>query len=482
MDQNINYGYTIGYIVTVTLGFFNLGYCFAYFSDVMNIMHEEYVLSGMEVLQDKVYFNNIVSAMIPVGAIIGGPIAGTMVLKGRRFTCLVNACVMIAACLATLYLNVVTLILGRFIMGMCIGAYVLLIPLMVCELSPALIGSQLGTVGQIQIMSGAFLAVMLGFTVPYSTADDALTSVAWKIVFCMPAVISAVQILLLLFVYNIETPNYYLITGNIDMYEQAMSRQFRNHQYSPAGNSLLEEEPKTSDVQAPKSKEVTWAEIFTHPYNLALGVSCMMAFFNQATGVAAVSYWIHSLFADGHEGTAAEMASRFGGFGLSIVGLVAAFTALGVSNHFGRKTIIQTGQVAMVVILALLTNSAFAESKMISVVLSVLYLYVYNATFGAFLWLYVSEICGAKGIATAAFVNMSACLLFGVAEEYLFTSMGATQVFLSLCVIQAIAIVVVHRYMRETKGRSGPEREKLFLDGPKNTEKEDEKGAEMEEL
>lgn len=148
MDQNINYAYTIGYVVTAAISFFNMGYCYAYFNTTTKIMHDQYVHNYKFVIADRDLFNSVISALIPFGAIFGAPLGGILANSGRR-RAIINISMMFAtACILTTYFNFFALFFGRLTMGICIGAYVTVVPLLVSELSPKSIAGPLGVVTQ----------------------------------------------------------------------------------------------------------------------------------------------------------------------------------------------------------------------------------------------------------------------------------------------------------------------------------------------
>lgn len=69
---------------------------------------------------------------------------------------------------------------------------------------------------------GVTLGYALAFVLPYTVEDGAMTSTMWRVVFAGPAVIAAVQLLLVLFVFRFDTPKFYQQQGRTAEYNAVM--------------------------------------------------------------------------------------------------------------------------------------------------------------------------------------------------------------------------------------------------------------------
>ena len=136
MKKKINYKYTYGYIITIAFCNFNLGLCNVYFNTVTEIMHAQFTYHNKFVIKDKDLFNSIMSSLIPVGGIFGATIGGFLAIYGRRKTMIYTTICFLVATLMTTILNFFTLFIGRLLIGVCIGVYITLAPIMVREISP----------------------------------------------------------------------------------------------------------------------------------------------------------------------------------------------------------------------------------------------------------------------------------------------------------------------------------------------------------
>eukprot|EP00343_Euplotes_focardii_P002068 CAMPEP_0205803238 /NCGR_PEP_ID=MMETSP0205-20121125/5828_1 /ASSEMBLY_ACC=CAM_ASM_000278 /TAXON_ID=36767 /ORGANISM="Euplotes focardii, Strain TN1" /LENGTH=193 /DNA_ID=CAMNT_0053070989 /DNA_START=263 /DNA_END=845 /DNA_ORIENTATION=- len=99
-----------------------------------------------------------------------------------------------------------TLILGRFICGMGIGMYVTICPLFISEYSPASLSGPLGSINQMNVVTGLVLAFSLAFILPLPDDAEAKTTGIWRILLMIPGIIGLLQFVLLTLVFKYDTP------------------------------------------------------------------------------------------------------------------------------------------------------------------------------------------------------------------------------------------------------------------------------------
>lgn len=418
----------------------------------------------------------MISALIPFGAIFGAPIGGVIASLGRRPAMIMISTVFAVACLMTSFMNFFSLLLGRLIMGVCIGAYISVTPLIVIEISPKSIAGQLGVIGQFMCVIGILLAVSLGFLVPYADDDDALTTNIWRQLFRVPIISSSFQIFMLLFVFTIDTPTFYEQRNDSVNYEKSMKKIYDNPKYIYAISSLLDE----PTVAVPnQSGDISWSQLLSFPNRRHLIVGLLFGFFQQATGISMVTFFSNEIFSKGKTGASAEFAARIGTFGTGVAGVLAAIAAIVMARHYGRRTLLIAGEVLMAFLLAFLSNCAFSGYQTPTIVATVMFVFVFNTSFGPLLWLYVSEILGAKGISLVAFVNLLFTVVFGCLGNIFIELLTPAGMYITLFFIQIVCIVFLQQYVIETKGKTREECMTLYF--PKVDSKQLLK-VEMEEI
>lgn len=459
MSDKTNYAYPIGYVLTITIGFFNLGYAYSSFSITNKILYDQYIHFGKLTIEDRDVFNRLMTVLIPFGAIFGGYMGGLMAEGGRRSAFIKIALGFIAANLLTTIFNFWALCAGRFLMGLFLGAYVAVIPLTIAEISPAALGGPPGVTGQVQGCLGALLAGLLGMLVPYSSAEGALESRSWRYIFAVPVLVTLVQLFLLLFVYTLETPLCYQYAGDQEGYEKIMNTIYNKY---TTVNSLLDE-----DTNSNRPVEQTAGDFLTSPYRNIFWVAGGLAFFHQGTGISAVTFYCGEIFTKGLQDDGAELAAGYGILETDITAVIAAFIILYISFYIGRKTILQAGQFGMALLLPCLALSTMYEMDTLRLILTVAFVFVFNVSYGGILWLYISEIIGRMGVALSAVVHFSSVLFFGILINVLDSTISATGVYLFFFVLQVISIIFVHLYMIDSKDRTKEERDQFYM--PKDT-------------
>ena len=307
--------------------------------------------------------------VLPIGACISTPIIGTLASLSRRETLMITTGTFTFGCLLTTVFNFFTILVGRFIMGICFGAYLTLVPLMVCELSPAKISGPLGVVGQIQGMLGFLVSTILQFAHPYSNDEQVSESLMWKVTLALPVIIWAIQLLLLGYVFDLDTPKLYEIKWDNRNFQNSMGRLY--NWGSNVSIGLLE------DGMFPfvKRRDNTWKEVFTYPLNRAMLVGCLFAIFHQSAGISSVTFVSDHLFTRNVDEYYAEYYSRTAVLFSGIAGVLAAFTGFLASHCFGRRTIILTGELVMWILLAILSNTSLLKIDVVGEICDVLYVY-----------------------------------------------------------------------------------------------------------
>lgn len=465
----------------MTLAFFNLGYSYHAFGTCSKIIHSQLMGNSKYVIESYDTFEKVMNVLLPIGACISAPIMGTLATSGRRQSMMIVSGVFAFACLLTTIFNFFTIFIGRMLMGLCFGAYLTLVPLMVCELSPGSISGPLGVIGQIQGMTGFLISAVLQFAQPYSHDSLAMQSLVWKIVLGIPAAVSILQILLLNYVYDFDTPKFYCIHGDNKGYQIAMDRLYvsgvkpkRKSEAQLLSHGSLED----SVFPFVKKHDHSWREVFTFPVNRAMMVGCLFAIFHQAAGISSVSFVNEHLFTRDVDDYDAEYYSRTSVLLSGIAGFLAAITGFIASFCFGRRVIILVGELVMCVLLAILSNSSLLQIDIMGEVCDVIYVFAFNASLGSMLWLYVSETNGPKAISLAAFCSSAFVLVFMLFTVYIYHYFTEVGIYFNLFCCQTLCIAFMYTLVRETRGCL--DKDRLYF--PDELKKKQDEGKELDEM
>jgi MFS family permease len=238
-------------------------------------LQEDLELSGVQ-LELCVGVINIAAA---VGGIVTGAIADA---KGRRWTItLSNLLFLVGSLLLTLAQGFFTLMVGRVIMGLGVGIALVAAPIFTAEVSPAHLRGSLVAMSDVATNAGILLgyAAGLGF---YGVGGG------WRFMFALGMVPAG---LLAVLIWTVpESPRWLAMRGrDKDALEALMCIGDKAYAES-------ELESIRSAIQNDSSAgEASWGEIFCpkdRPTARMLTAGLGVAFFSQACGTEAVTYYI----------------------------------------------------------------------------------------------------------------------------------------------------------------------------------------------
>jgi len=147
-----------------------------------------------------------------VGVLIGGPVTDRF---GRKKTLGVVAAVFIVgSVVSALAPDVEVLIGARTLLGLCIGASSLAVPSYIAEISPPAIRGRLVSMNQMLVMSGIFIAYLVGF------AFESTKGWRWMLgIGVVPATLMLIGI-----PFIVESPRWLLDHGRPDQARSVMTR------------------------------------------------------------------------------------------------------------------------------------------------------------------------------------------------------------------------------------------------------------------
>ena len=193
-------------------------------------------------------------------------------------------------------------------------------------------------------------------------------------------------------------------------------------------------------------------------YRRATLVGCTISIFSQLTGINVIMFYSNMVF-KGLDMSNTTVTALIGiiNFLTSIVGLV--FLA-----YFGRKLIMAVFNALMALTLLLLSYFAFIHDTTGMVVCVLLFISFFEFSSGPIVWLYMAEIMKDKAIALATFLNWSISLLISISIPLLVKQIHIGFIFLALGLFTVIGTFFIILFMKETRGKSQAEIDKMFSD------------------
>ena len=83
------------------------------------------------------------------------------------------------------------------------------------EITPKRFSGAFGSCHQLFLTFAIVITYLIGMLLPSSDADADMvrSSSGWRVAMAMPGILAAIQVLLLIFVYKLDSPTYYCETG-----------------------------------------------------------------------------------------------------------------------------------------------------------------------------------------------------------------------------------------------------------------------------
>ncbi|MFF0544213.1 sugar porter family MFS transporter [Nocardia thailandica] len=287
----------------------------------------------------------VASALL--GAAAGAMTAGRIADRiGRLKVMQIAAVLFFASALITGFApGIVELVLGRVIGGLGVGIASVIAPAYIAETSPARIRGRLGSLQQLAIVLGIFLALLVDYLlaeIAGGASEDLWFGLeAWRWMFLSMTVPALVYGVLASTIP--ESPRYLVATQNIPEARKVLTLLFGEKNLDLTIGRIqhsLEGEAKPSwrDLRKPGGGiyPIVW-------------VGLLLSVFQQAVGINVIFYYSNILWeAVGFEESQSFQISVF----TSVVNIATTIVAILLIDRIGRKPLLLIGSIGMTVTLA----------------------------------------------------------------------------------------------------------------------------------
>ncbi|MCF7548980.1 sugar porter family MFS transporter [Pseudonocardia sp. WMMC193] len=388
---------------------------------------------GLTTRQQELVTTAVVIGQI-LGALGGGALANRV---GRKPAMLAVAATFgVFSLFSALAVNVPTLLASRVLLGLTIGVSIVVAPVFVAESSPARIRGALLVLYQVATVVG----IIAGYLVAWALAGTG----SWRWMLGLAAV--PALLVTLLIARLPDTARWYSLRGR---HEEARAVLQRLDPGADADAALAE-------MTASPTRRGAWREMLRRPYLRATLFVVGLGFFIQITGINAIVYYSPRIFeAMGFRGDAALLGLPAL---VQVFGLVAVVGSLLTVDRFGRRPVLLGGIGIMVVANALLI-AVFATGggTLFGFIGLVLFTVGFTFGFGSLVWVYAGEAFPARLRSLGASAMLTADLVANAVVAAVFLTLlngvGGVGTFVVFGVLALLAMVFVHRFAPETKGR-----------------------------
>ena len=375
-------------------------------SGAIDIIETEFSLTALA--------KGLVASALMIGCLIGALTGGSLSDKfGRRPLMMASAALLAvsAAGCSMLSNGASALVAFRFIGGLGVGVLSAVIPAYITEIAPEKMRGTLVSLYQLFVVIGILAAYTANYFLAGSTGG-------WRYMLGFPLAFAFVDIVLLLFL--------------------------------PESPVWLEQRNRT------KRSDAKLSELFHGKIARVVFLGCMLAFFQQITGINVVINYAPGILGKvGIAGSDPMLQTVFVG----AANLLFTVIALWLCDKFGRKTLLVSGCAGLVLSLGYLTYafSIDAPSNIGILVAILAYIAFFALSLSPLMFVVTSEMYPShiRGTAMALSTGISWVCTFLVVQFYpwMESTLGANVTFGIFCALCLLAGLFIHFFIPETKGK-----------------------------
>lgn len=405
--------------------------------------------------------SGLVTSVLQMGAAVGAVTVGMLVDRfGRRRMLLYLAWVfMLGTLVCVLAPELVTLLVGRVILGLAVGGASVICPVYLSEMAPTEWRGKTSARNDVMVCVGQLLAFVFNALIHLGWGDQAHV---WRYMLAV-AMIPA----LLLFIFMLrtpESPRWLVAHGHTDKAEQALEHVRPRDRARAELDSILELDARHADrttLGLGGVLGIRWIR------NL-LFVGILIAIVQQLTGINAIMFYGTQLLET--IGFAADTAIVVN-IANGIVSVCGMFVGMAVISRFRRRhmMLFGLGSIFLIHLIIALLSRVMAESMakaFIIMSLVLVFVLIMQACLGLVMWVVLGEMfpLKARGAAmgAATFFNWIGNSAVGFLFPSLIAAFGTQGTFLIFGVVNIVTCLLVWRFLPETGQLSLEELEERF--------------------
>ncbi|WP_018330274.1 sugar porter family MFS transporter [Actinomycetospora chiangmaiensis] len=361
------------------------------------------------------------------------------------------------------------LIIWRILAGVGIGIASVIAPAYIAEIAPAHIRGRLGSLQQMAIVLGIFVA-LLSDALLAGVAGGAANQFwfgleAWRWMFIVGIIPSAIYAILALRIP--ESPRYLVAKGELDKAGQVLQSVEESRSPESVRRKVAEIEDSLRRDVKPSLRDLTGERFGLKPI---VWVGILLSVFQQFVGINVIFYYSTTLWqAVGFSESQSFLASVING----LINVLSTVVAILIVDKVGRRPMLLGGSLGMTVTLLVMAISfsqavpTVSESGKASVqlpgvwgpialVAANLFVVSFAITWGPVVWVLLGEIfpnyLRAAALAVAAAAQWIANFLITVTFQSL-ADVSLTLAYGLYTAFAALSFIFVYRAVSETKGK-----------------------------
>ncbi len=478
-DNDNNLGFLIRIVTVAALGGFLFGFDTAVINGAVPVLNEMFtdldsgfagVLINAEMSAEAIERTRNIwvgqsVALALIGAAVGAFLAGPLTNRiGRKPSMMIAAVAFLASAIGSgMPVTIFDFTFWRFLGGMAFGAASVIAPAYIAEVSPAKLRGRLGSMQQLAIVIGIFVALMSNLLIARASGGAAQDWIggfaAWRWMFWIEAIPAALYGMLALSIP--ESPRYLVIKDRNEEARSVLQKVLGSKDADVKiaeiqGTLNAEHKPRLADILGPGLfKKIVW---------LGIGLSV----FQQFVGINVVFYYSNLLWrAVGLTEADAFLNTAIGG----ATNVLTTFIAIALVDKIGRKPLLMFGSLGMMLSLGVmayifqtsvdangvldLTGDNSGKGKLALVMLN-LFIISFGASWGPIVWVMLGEMFSnqirGSGLAVAASAQWGANYLISATFPVMLgISLGFAYGFYAASAFLSFLFVLT--LIPETKGK-----------------------------
>jgi sugar porter (SP) family MFS transporter len=425
----------LAWSVVVALGGFLFGFDTAVISGAEKSIQQFWHLSVFE--------HGLTISIALIGTVIGSLLGSRPSDRfGRKNTLYFVAIAYLLASLGTaLADNWYVFLVFRFLGGLGVGASSVTAPIYISEISPANRRGRLVGLFQFNIVLGILISYLSNFLL------SQVGGASWRWMLGVQAFPAFIFLILIWFIP--ESPRWLILKKGAT--EKAL-QILKIINPLNCDEELVSIQNSTLDNGSHKGESL-FSGKYNYPIILAIGI----AFFNQVSGINAIIYYAPRIFEMAGLGAHSSLLSTVG---IGLINFIFTLLAINIIDKVGRKILMLIGSVGLICSLFLVAFTFY--TKNFSGYAIPIYMMLFIAFFafsqGAVIWVFISEIfpnqVRAKGQTLGSSTHWIMAAIIAFSFPYFAETLGGAVVFTFFGSMMVLQLILVWRFMPETKGKS----------------------------
>lgn len=337
MDE-VNKGYLTMNCFAISLGFMQFGIGMNSYSTLSTAFQYNFGWDD----DNMTLINDMTQSSIILGAAIGALSCARFLALGKlRLLYILNIVLLIGVAISMIGQNVYILNVGRLIWGFAFGSFSVVCAKFINEIAPLELSGSLGAMNQMALTFGGCLPPLMSLAYPLTfdaSTEDFYVKTYWRVIYCLPILISALQLCLITFCFRHETPIFLQEQGREEELLVVMKKYYSGMEVRRRLDALQGASKPKEGLQ--EAQEPSIYESFFDPrIRQSAWVGFWLATFQQWTGINAVIFYSAQLFGstDGSGLSPTQVTVMING-----ANFLSAFGGAVLLGFFGRKTLMIT--------------------------------------------------------------------------------------------------------------------------------------------